>query len=195
MRGAGDILGTRQHGQIAAIGFHLYTRLLGEAVRQLRAKRGMETPKHEKWIAQAVPPAITIDLPLPSAIPSDYVSDRNLRLQLYRRIAELENERAINFLATELEDRFGSYPIEVENLLYQLRVKALCANADVDSVTFQNGQILLQLRDQEAEVDMAALGDEVRRSKRGIWLSAADDEKWPSALLEILNKMQLSGEN
>ncbi len=190
MRGAGDILGTRQHGHIAAIGFHLYTRLLGEAVRRLRTRSEMDTQPQENIRDQAMPPAVSIDLPIPSAIPSEYVSDRNLRLQLYRRMAELNSKLSITNLALELEDRFGPFPSEVENLLYQLKVKVLASQAGVESVAFQNDQILLQMREELNDLDITELGDDVRKSKRGIWLRAPDPDRWPAKLLEVLQKLQ-----
>jgi len=190
MRGAGDILGTRQHGQISAIGFHLYTRLLGEAVRRLKTQSGMDTQPQENVLQQALPPAISIDIPLPGAIPSEYIDDRNLRLQLYRRMAQLNSELAITNLAIELEDRFGPFPSEVENLLYQLKIKVMASQAGVESVAFQNNQILLQTGEDLVDFDITELGKDVRRSKRGIWLRASDLGQWPVELVEILSKLR-----
>jgi transcription-repair coupling factor (superfamily II helicase) len=190
MRGAGDILGTRQHGHISAIGFHLYTRLLGEAVRRLRAQSGTDLQPSDDAALKGMPPAITIDLPIPSAIPSEYVGDRNLRLQLYRRIAELDSDLAITNLEIELEDRFGPIPFEVENLLFQLKVKILASQAGIVSVAFQNSQILLQTGPEWMDRDVNDLGAGVRISKRGIWLRATEPDDWPGQLLKILGKLR-----
>ncbi len=190
MRGAGDILGTRQHGHIAAIGFHLYTRLLGEAVRRLRAQSGTDLQPPDDAAIKGLPPAITIDLPIPSAIPSEYVGDRNLRLQLYRRIAELDSDLAITNLEIELEDRFGPIPFEVDNLLYQLKVKILASQAGIVSVAFQNSQILLQTGGEWKDREVNDLGSDVRISKRGIWLRATEPDDWPRQLLEVLGKLR-----
>ncbi len=92
IRGAGEILGTRQSGHIAAIGFHLYTRLLAQAVRRLRAERDGLTPEME-----GLPPSV--DLPLAAALPEEYVPDRDLRLRLYRRMAEIAAEAGFGFAA------------------------------------------------------------------------------------------------
>ena len=88
IRGTGDILGTRQHGHIAAVGFHLYTSLLSEAVRRLRKAQGLPT--------SGLPPSINlqlntvnVELPFDSSIPAAYVPDKTVRLGLYRRIADL----------------------------------------------------------------------------------------------------------
>ncbi|MBI5082514.1 MAG: transcription-repair coupling factor, partial [Chloroflexi bacterium] len=90
MRGAGDILGARQSGQVAAVGFHLYTRLLAQAVKRLKAGVGVKDEVIDLDLSLT-----TVDLPLPSTLPSEYISDRNLRLRLYRRMAEIKDEKQI----------------------------------------------------------------------------------------------------
>ena len=181
MRGAGDLLGTRQHGQIAAIGFHLYTRLLAQAVRRLKAKTGVAEPP-----AASEAPAVSIELPLPSAIPSDYVPDRELRLQLYRRLAEVRTSNDLQAVALELGDRFGPLPPEVQNLLYQLRLKILAARAGVEAISAENGQVFLLFLESHAEREVPDLGPDVRRSKRGLWLVRAERPEWRDRLLEVL---------
>ncbi len=186
MRGAGDILGTRQHGHIAAIGFHLYTRLLGDAVRRMKPE--FERPLTVEAPASGLPELlpINIDLPLSSAIPPEYVTDRDLRLQLYRRMAGIRSDGELDQLLLELGDRFGPPPVEVENLAYQLRVKMLAVKADVKSIAMENGQILLQLSRLAEDGNIPDLGEDVRVSKRGVWISRHGGTDWPSRLLEVL---------
>ena len=184
LRGAGDLLGTRQHGQIAAIGFHLYTRLLAQAVRRLKAgDAGAEPPS-----AADLPP-VTIELPLPSAIPVDYIPSRDLRLQLYRRLAQVNSEEELGKIAAEFDDRFGPAPQEVRNLLYQLRVKVLAGRAGADGVTVENGQILVALPASLSEAELPDLGSDVRRSKRGLWLSRAGSPDWQTRVLDLLKAL------
>jgi transcription-repair coupling factor (superfamily II helicase) len=181
MRGAGDLLGVRQHGQIAAIGFHFYTQLLAEAVRRLRGRQeGIEIP------VEGLPPPVSIELPLASALTTEYVPDRRLRLQLYRRLAGLRSLEAVDQLRAELSDRFGPLPVEAENLLYQLRVKILAAQSRVNSVTSENGRILLQLSPGVEPPDPLLLGDDIRASRRGLWLTGDD---WQLRLLELLREI------
>jgi transcription-repair coupling factor (superfamily II helicase) len=189
MRGAGDILGTRQHGHIAAIGFHLYTRLLSEAVRRIK-------PEYEEALAVEAPASnmpellpINIDLPLSSTIPPEYVTDRDLRLQLYRRMAGIRSEGGLDQLLLELGDRFGPLPVEVENLAYQLRVKMLAMKADVKSIAMENGQILLQFGKPTENGEVPDLGPDVRVSKRGVWISRQAGSDWPTRLLTVLEEM------
>jgi len=184
MRGAGDLLGKRQHGNIAAVGFHFYTQLLGEAVRRLRDERGpSEIPDlHMK----ALPLQISIELPLSGALTADYVSDRSLRLQLYRRMAGLRTLEQVEAMRSELDDRFGSPPPEVENLLYQLRVKVLASDGGMTGISTELGQILIQFAPgRRPEGD---LGPEVRMSKRGLWLTSAN---WQNSLMELLENLAL----
>jgi transcription-repair coupling factor (superfamily II helicase) len=185
LRGAGDLLGTRQHGHIAAIGFHLYTRLLSQAVRRLKAGAGADLP------TSADLPAVAIELPLPSTIPSDYIHSRDLRLQLYRRLAEVRSEEDLAAIAVEFGDRFGPLPEEVENLLYQLRVKVLAGRGGAEGVTVENGQILVALPDSFGEADLPDLGADVRRSKRGLWLARSGSPDWKQRLLDVLRALDV----
>lgn len=186
MRGAGDILGTRQHGHISAVGFHLYTRLLNTAVRRQKAQILPEDVEGFDQLPAVDLLPISIDLPLPSLIPADYITDRNLRLQLYRRMAEVRTLEGIDAMQVEMGDRFGEMPEEVDNLFYQLRIRILAARAGVQAITMQNGQILLMLPQQETPIIYSGLGDDVRQSKRGLWLSRSDHSDWTTRLEEIL---------
>ncbi|TFG73798.1 MAG: transcription-repair coupling factor [Anaerolineales bacterium] len=138
IRGAGELLGKRQHGQIAAVGFTLYTRILSRAVGRLKADRAGEPPPAETI------GSITIELPLAVGLPPEYVPDDNLRLQLYRRLAEMSSENEIAMLKEELEDRFGPLPATATNLLYQLQLKVLARDARISAIAVENGQIVLR---------------------------------------------------
>jgi transcription-repair coupling factor (superfamily II helicase) len=184
MRGAGDVLGTRQHGHIAAIGFHLYTRLLAAAVRRLKGGAEAAGPEPGAALTTPDPLMVTIELPLAYAIPAAYVLDRDLRLHLYRRLADFRSEEEIETLRAELEDRFGPIPEEVENLVYQMRVRIRAAHAGVDTISAENGQILLQTTAGDKDRETPELGADVRRSRRGYWL--ARREGWRQRLLEVL---------
>jgi transcription-repair coupling factor (superfamily II helicase) len=191
IRGAGDILGTRQSGQIQAVGFHLYTRLLGAAVRRLRQQRGDRLPSLRSLSSVQSNLDVSVELPLASALPPDYIEDRQLRLQLYRRMAELRSLPALSELEIEMADRFGPPPLEVDNLLYQLRVKVLAAQAQVRSVSIENGQILLQFAGQDPPKLPMDLAPDVRQSKRGIWLARDGQMDWTERLIQLLESLKL----
>ena len=98
IRGAGNLLGEEQSGHIKEVGFELYQQMLEEAVMSLKA--GITAPVAYRWS-----PQITIGAAL--LIPEDYVADLSVRLSLYRRLAEIEDEGEIESVAAELVDRFG----------------------------------------------------------------------------------------
>jgi transcription-repair coupling factor (superfamily II helicase) len=198
MRGAGDILGRRQSGQIAAVGFHLYTRLLSEAVKRLRSEgRGPQPAASDFETRTSHLGLTTVDLPLPASLPSDYIADRRLRLQLYRRLADLTDESEVEAVGSELADRFGPLPRAVEDLIYQLKVKVRAGRAGVEAVSSDSGQIVITLpaagkgdgRGLSGALP-ANLGPGVRVSKNRLWLArAASEGDWRAQLLEVLAKL------
>ena len=139
IRGAGNLLGVRQSGNINSVGFSLYCQLLAEAVER---QRTMKDGKPAVIPASLPPP--TINLPLPAYIPEDYVADLNTRLSLYRRLVQVNDIEPVDSLTQELTDRFGEPPTEVRNLLYGLRIKILAARAGIESVTTEERQIVLR---------------------------------------------------
>ncbi|MEP0806701.1 MAG: transcription-repair coupling factor [Chloroflexota bacterium] len=194
IRGAGELLGTRQSGHIQAVGFHLYTRLLADAVRRIRAftgqppnvsGEGLPQPRSTFDLPLSMP--VNVDLPLAVGIPADYIADQELRLRLYRRIADLRDETEIEALASEFNDRFGPLPEMAANLLYQMRVKLRAERAGLASVSWEAGQIVLRYPLSAQEKDgkrLADLGPGVRGGKSSYWCSFG--ENWKSKLLETL---------
>jgi len=135
-------------------------------------------------------PAVTLDLPLRALIPEEYVAERALRLRLYRRIAGVVDTAAIEALAEELVDRFGPLPMEVQNLLYQVRIKVLALAAGVSSIGRDSDQLVLRSDDLE-QVDrqrlQARLGADARVARRAVWLPLAAG--WTEALERTLRAM------
>lgn len=199
IRGAGDLLGTRQSGHIQAVGFHLYTRLLADAVRQIRRielARGEGETKDERRkievslssLTQPISMPVNVDLPLAVGIPAEYIPDQDLRLRLYRRIADLRDEIEIDALSSEFKDRFGALPEMVENLFYQMRVKLRAEKAGLAGVSWESGQIVLRYptsAEEKAGQRLADLGPGVRGGKSAYWCSFG--EQWQSRLLETLS--------
>ncbi len=136
IRGAGNLLGAEQSGQIGAVGFDLYVKLLADAVEGLTALAKGEQPPPSK-----IQPPVTIDVPLMAFIPESYVSDLNLRLSLYQRMAASgeatpgqREADAADDLDRELRDRFGPPPAPVRNLLYIVRLRTFARRAHVASI-------------------------------------------------------------
>jgi transcription-repair coupling factor (superfamily II helicase) len=138
IRGAGNLLGEEQSGHIKEVGFELYQQMLEEAVLSLKA--GISAPVADRWS-----PSITIGTPV--LIPEDYVADLSVRLALYRRLAEIEDEREIESFAAELVDRFGPLPGEVDHLLQVVAIKALCRRANVEKLEAGPKGVVLSFRD------------------------------------------------
>jgi transcription-repair coupling factor (superfamily II helicase) len=190
IRGAGDILGTRQHGHIAAVGFHLYTRLLADSVSHLRSERGLPSEPFGPG-RDPVRPLINVDLPMDIGIPSDYVPDKNMRLRLYRRIADLRSLAEVEALADEFRDRFGPLPEQVNNLLYQLKIKLLAEKAGLSSVSAENKQIALRFRGGETPADLSGMGGDVRVGKTALWFPYSVKENWEEELEAILQSLEV----
>ena len=138
IRGAGNLLGEEQSGHIKEVGFELYQQMLEEAVLSLKA--GLTQPAADRWS-----PSITIGTPV--LIPEDYVADLSVRLALYRRLAEIEDERDIESFATELVDRFGPLPGEAEHLLQVVAIKTLSRRANVEKLEAGPKGVVLSFRD------------------------------------------------
>ncbi len=182
IRGAGDILGTRQSGHISAVGFHLYTRLLTQAVESLKAERDGKPPPPQPLTN------IRIDLPIPVRLPEEYVPDTWLRLKMYRRLAQLNTMAEIEEMRQELIDRFGPLPTLAENLLFQLRLKALARDAGVRAIAIENGRLALRpVGEFPREKLRRTLGSRVSVSRHGVWLPRESD--WEEALVALLKNM------
>ena len=189
IRGAGNILGVRQSGHISAVGFSYYTQLLAEAVEDLKAERtavqaGRPVPKRLR-----LPPP-TIDLPLPTFIPDDYVPDGDMRFSLYQRLASTRELGAADGWAGDLKDRFGEVPLEVENLIYAVKVKVLATGAVLSSVSTEGSDLVLR-RPPGMAFDVLKLRS---LSRAGIRVAPYQvrlnrevlGKGWQGALLEIL---------
>jgi transcription-repair coupling factor (superfamily II helicase) len=202
IRGAGDILGMRQSGHIAAVGFHLYTRLLADAVRRLRraAHSGLaispvpvESERQEALLQSVDPqrPLVSVDLPLSIHIPAAYVPDKTMRLRLYRRIADLQSLQDVEAMQGEFADRFGTLPDPVKDLLFQMKVKLLCEKASVISVSGENGQIVLRfpaLPEGVAHRSLPDLGPYVRTGKNALWMQSSLAD-WQDKLMDVLERL------
>jgi transcription-repair coupling factor (superfamily II helicase) len=138
IRGAGNLLGEEQSGHIKEVGFELYQQMLEEAVVSLKA--GITAPVEDRWS-----PQITIGTPV--LIPEGYVADLSVRLALYRRLSEIEDEREIDAFAAELVDRFGALPSEVDHLMQIVAIKALCRRANVEKIDAGPKGVVMSFRD------------------------------------------------
>jgi transcription-repair coupling factor (superfamily II helicase) len=194
IRGAGDILGTRQHGYIASVGFHLYTRLLADSVQRLRTGKALPVLAEALLQEQSPGLPVSVDLPIPVSLPASYIPDRQTRTRLYRRLAGLRSQDEIEALSEEFIDRFGPLPEEARNLFYQLKVKLLAEKAGLVSVSGEGGQIILRyppLPEGETTRSLPELGEDARTGKNAIWLPISVTNGWEEKLLTILQELGL----
>jgi len=125
IRGAGNLLGGEQSGHIADVGFDLYVRLVGEAVSEFRQDGAAAEELNE----------VRIELPVDANLPHDYVPSERLRLEMYKRMAEVRSDDDVAQLREELGDRYGAPPPPVERLLEVAAFRARCRRAGVGEVT------------------------------------------------------------
>ncbi|MGO5051914.1 transcription-repair coupling factor [Lachnospiraceae bacterium LCP25S3_G4] len=122
IRGAGNLLGAEQHGHMEAVGYDLYCKMLNEAVKQLKGELAEETY------------VTTVDLNIDAYIPTTYIPNEYQKLDIYKRIASIENEEEMDDMIEELIDRYGDIPKKVQQLLNIAHLKALAHSVYVTSV-------------------------------------------------------------
>src|SRR5437016_8162409 len=133
IRGSGNILGGEQSGQIAAVGFEMYTKLLEEAIREMKGEKVEDEVQ------------TSMNLGVDIYIPQDYISDENLRMMFYKKIASATTEVRLEAIRNEMRDRFGALPVNVENLLHFVRVKRFAQQLGVVSILREGARPVLIL--------------------------------------------------
>jgi transcription-repair coupling factor (superfamily II helicase) len=140
IRGAGNILGGEQSGQIAAVGFEMYTKLLEETIREMKGER----------IEEEVETSMNLGVDI--YIPREYITEENLRMTFYKKIASASTEERLNDIRNEMRDRFGALPENVENLFHFVRVKWFAKHLGVLSIVREGARGVLKLTPQ-AKID------------------------------------------
>jgi transcription-repair coupling factor (superfamily II helicase) len=190
LRGAGDILSTKQTGHVATVGLQLYTQLLQQAVAELKGEADkLPKPSYEQE-------RVIIDLPIPAYIPEDWIAEMALRLQLYRRIGNLQTMDEIEAMRQELRDRFGLLPLAVEGLLYQIRVKLLAVALNATAIVKPREHLLIKLRWLQG-IDREALAKQLTRQlKMPIEVSRTavelrfDEDLWQLQLIDLMEALE-----
>ena len=124
LRGAGDILGTKQSGLVSSIGFHLYCKLLKKTIESMRNKKNVTFFETK------------LDFKYPARIPDDYIGDSSLRLELYHRLGEASSVKEAENIFAEIEDRFGKAPDEVHWLYHMSRIRIFAEENSFTSLKF-----------------------------------------------------------
>jgi transcription-repair coupling factor (superfamily II helicase) len=140
IRGSGNILGGEQSGQIAAVGFEMYTRLLEETIREMKGER----------IEEEVETSMNLGVDI--YIPKNYISEENLRMTFYKKIASASTDDRLEEIRNELRDRFGALPQNVENLIRFVQVKRFAQHIGVVSIVREGARAVIKMTAQ-AKVD------------------------------------------
>jgi len=136
IRGAGELLGEEQSGQIESVGFSLYTDMLNEAVKALKEGR-------EPSLAELSQGECEIDMHLPALLPDTYIADVNTRLSLYKRLSSCRTPEEFEDLKAELIDRFGFLPKSAENLFKISSLKVLATSMGITRIAGdENGEVI-----------------------------------------------------
>jgi transcription-repair coupling factor (superfamily II helicase) len=190
IRGAGNLLGMKQSGNISAIGFNLYTQLLAQAVEDQKAlRKGQEVPISKRR------PQPSVDLPLKSYLPEDYIEEVDMRLSVYQRITSLTTIVEVDDLEKELIDRFGPLPVEAANLLYVIRIKALGYRAGLESILTNVDIVTLRLFaglqfNRQKLMSYYKYGIKIGTTQLIMGLKRAGKD-WPTILINILKTSAL----
>ncbi len=188
IRGAGDILGARQHGHISAVGFDLYCRLLAQAVRRLKEGEEALAPSPLEFSGPS------LDLPLEARLPEGYVGDATLRLSLYRRLAGLTALREVEGMRRELSDRFGPLPEATENLLYLLRLRILGWEARVGRIYREKEVVIIEMTEGQS-LPAIHLPTYVKRRGNSLFIPfSPKDNQWMRRLEEVLEALARGGD-
>ena len=131
VRGAGNLLGRDQSGEISSVGFDMYLRLIDEAVRALDESRKEELDVHDVYL----------ELEYSGYIPDTYIRDQSEKMEIYKKIASVVSESELDTICSELEDRFGPLPDEVESLVSLAEIRVLCGKLYITSMKEHHGEI------------------------------------------------------
>jgi transcription-repair coupling factor (superfamily II helicase) len=150
IRGAGDLLGTKQSGNIEAVGFELYTQMLAEAVENLKSGHRRSRRKQDQ-----LP---TVDIPLSAYLPEDYIASEADRLEMYQKLSNLTDADDIGAVRAELRDRFGLLPLPVNQLLRACAIRLHLQHAVLRGITHHNGEVIIRTKtgDNFTDADMSA---------------------------------------
>ena len=181
LRGAGNLLGGEQHGHINSVGFDTYVRLLDETVRELKGEE----------VVPEIHSALNLGLDI--RIPPDYIADENQRLRAYRQIANAADADARDRAEKELEDRYGTVPEAVRNLLQYSALKTMAEQLGIEAVDRRHNVLNIKFH-KETRVDPARLMGIVGKNRgasftpAGVLLLPLDGQSSAGDVLRFLSE-------
>ena len=181
IRGAGNLLGKEQSGQIAAVGLELYTQMMEEAVRELKGGT----------VSRKVEPEIRLGIP--AYFPDDYIPDTNQRLVFYKRLAGLSNNEELEEIRAELRDRYGAFPEVVENLFKVMDLRRSLKESLVEQIHYHD-EMLSILFHEESPVETDRLLELITRNGSRFRLSpdrrlsfTPQGSRWDEIIPEVIS--------
>lgn len=178
IRGAGNMLGKQQHGFIDSVGYDLYAQMLDEAIKKRKGKK------------VAVKSNAEVQFDLEAYIPDDYIADQEQKIEFYKKIKEINDQKEADNIADELIDRFGDYPLAVENLLNVSTVKADADLAQVVSLTQKSNDKLQVIFNNQASEELE--GPNIFKALEHVSLRARinmDPQKRLNVMLDLEKNM------
>lgn len=134
IRGAGNLLGKDQSGEVYAVGFDLYMRLLNEAVNRLTAQKEFDETQNE----------VLMELEYTGFIPDSYVTNPQVKMEIYKKIAAVQTNQEFESVLSELDDRFGPIPDEVSSLLALAEIRIICRQLKIASIKERKGEVSVE---------------------------------------------------
>lgn len=160
IRGAGNVIGAQQHGHMDAVGYDLFCKLLAEAVSE---------EKGESFAPQV---QATINLPFDAYIPKSYIKGENYRIEMYKRIASIENQQDADDVYEEIEDRYGDLPESVQNLINISLIRAEASILQINELTIKNNNVIFMFQ-ENAQINFNAISALMAEMKGKLLFSAA----------------------
>ncbi len=173
IRGSGNILGVQQHGQIAAVGYEMYMRLLEDAIHELKGEQKKIEVEPE------------LNFMIPARLTEEYVAEPSLRLGLYKRISQAENEEILDNLKLEIEDRFGKAPKETLNLIALMRIRLVAKRLLIESIHQEKTRMIYKFHSQ-TPLPPDSLIQRMKKSPKKYQLTP--DFKWMTPQTEMLDE-------
>ena len=194
LRGAGNLLGESQSGHVEAIGYDLYVKFLQEAVEKASGKEVEIKKKSDTYI----------DIKVDAFIPDSYISDGSQKIEMYTRIANIENSSDYNILVEDLIDVYGDIPVMVDNIMYVSLIKSLAESIGFKEIREQKGYINLIFGDKDFfSIEDLKIISETYKGEMKIDLSTNPSFKIPTSntklldtyeLLDVINKLRSKNE-
>jgi len=161
IRGAGNVIGAQQHGHMDAVGYDLFCRLLAEAVAE---RKGDELPTTSEN-------NLVISIPVDAYIPKNYISGENYRIEMYKKIAAVTDEKSADDVYEEIEDRYGDLPVTVRNLIDIAVIRAYAESLSMCEIAAK-GQNLVFTFEEGRKINLAAISEMMNKYKGKLLFSA-----------------------